>query len=349
MKFNTSFLALAFCATALGQTDLPPLTSTNAPAVNSAICSTSDSAIGVAAIAADINNITVNVLAIQDKFDDIRTTLSIIDSENLDSRKFSPPWGQLSQNWTNLLWGSRRLASDIIVYCNELTDVVLPLVANQSGIIVNPAAAVSTLEAYEQESVPLNASSEAMAQGFDDLRGNILNFYQMYKDFAVNQSSFDNSTITQLQTDIDSLQREIKTYQAKIADLGIAIGATVAGDAVLIALMPQFSVILLAAGVGAVAGETATLEQDKAVVAADQKSVNIDTNQIAALTAELNLIAAAQTNLQVVNSTALAVSNELTGFTAIWNAVNADITKAVSYIDMSINQTVSSSILLALT
>ncbi|KAF7356250.1 hypothetical protein MVEN_00956500 [Mycena venus] len=334
MKFNTSFLALAFCSIAIAQTDLPPLTNANAPAVYSAICESSDSAVGQAAIASDINNVTVNVLAIQDKFDDIRTTLSIIDSEHLDSREFSPAWGQLSQNWTNLLWSSRTLASNIIVYCNELTDVLLPILQT-----VDPAIAASTLVAYEQESVPLNTSSHALALGFDQLHGDILNFYEMYKDFAANQTIADNSTITQLETDIESLRSDIKTYQAKIADLGIAIGATVAGDVVLIALMPQFSVVLLAAGVGAIAGETAELEQDKARVTADQKSIDIDTEQIEALNAELQLIAAAQTNLELVNTTAVAVSEQLTGFTAIWNAVNADITKAVDYLNLSINQT----------
>jgi hypothetical protein len=65
MKFNTSFLALAFCSTAIAQTDLPPLNNTNAPAVYKAICESSDSSVGQAAIASDINNVTANVLAIQ--------------------------------------------------------------------------------------------------------------------------------------------------------------------------------------------------------------------------------------------------------------------------------------------
>ncbi|KAJ7731766.1 hypothetical protein B0H16DRAFT_1893247 [Mycena metata] len=179
----------------------------SAPAVNSAICASSDSTVGPAAIAAEINNITVNVLAIQDKFDAI---LSIIDSENLDSRKFSPAWGQRSQNWTHLLCGSRKLASDIIVYCNELTDVWRTKV---------------------QESAPLNASSEAMAQGFDELYGDFLNFYKLYQDFAVNQSISTNSTIMQLQTKIDSLRSEIKT----ITNSGLPAPT----DSVLSFLMPM--------------------------------------------------------------------------------------------------------------
>ncbi|KAF7336542.1 hypothetical protein MSAN_02286400 [Mycena sanguinolenta] len=330
MKFNTSFLALAFCSTAIAQN----LTSANAPAVYSAVCASSDSAVGQAAIASDINNVTVNVLAIQDKFDNIRTTLSIIDNEHLDSRQLSPAWGQLSQNWTNLLWSSRTLASSIIVYCNELTDVLLPILQT-----VDPATAASTLVDYKQESAPLNTSSHALAVGFEELQGDILNFYKMYVDFAANQTIVDNSTITELQTDIANLQSDIAIYRQKIADLGIAIGATVAGDVVLIGLFPQFSVILLAAGVGAIAGETAELEQDKARVATDENNINIDNEKIEALVAELQLIAAAQKNLELVNTTAAAASGEMNAFTDIWNAVNTDINKAVDYLDTSINQT----------
>jgi hypothetical protein len=160
-------------------------------------------------------------LRLQAKFDAIRTTLTIIDNEHLDSRQFSPDWGKLSQvcqehsnacaasrnpkNWTNLLWSSRTLASNIIVYCNELTDVLLPILQP-----VDPATAASILTEYKQESVPLNTSSNAIEQGFTDLHGDLLNFYQLYKDFAANRTITDNGTITTLQNEIESLRSEIK-------------------------------------------------------------------------------------------------------------------------------------------
>jgi hypothetical protein len=118
------------------------------------------------------------------------------------------------------------------------------------------------------------------------------------------------------------------------------------------------------AGIAALIGETVELEEDKSKVAseshglpglplltlvrylADQRNINIDTQMIEALNAELQLIAAAKTNLEQVNTTTVAVGEQITAFTAIWNAVNADITKAVGYLDDSINQTVSSFILL---
>jgi hypothetical protein len=117
------------------------------------------------------------------------------------------------------------------------------------------------------------------------------------------------------------------------------------------------------AGIAALIGETVELEEDKSTVAseshrlpglplltlvrylADQKNINIDTQMIDALNAELQLIAAAKMDLEQVNTTAVAVGEQITAFTAIWNAVNADITKAMGYLDDSINQTVSSFIL----
>ncbi|KAJ7726091.1 hypothetical protein B0H16DRAFT_1894871 [Mycena metata] len=326
-------------ATERRQSNPSSLTNENAPDVYTAICASSDSAVGQAAVSADIDNVTVNVLSIQNQFDDIRTTLAAIDEEDLDPRQLAPAWGVLAQNWTNLLWGSRQLASNIIVYCNELTDVVLPLVANQSGITVDPPTAASTLVDYLAESGPLDASSEALAVGFQTLSADVTDFYKTYINFAEGQSVTDNQMIVQLQMDIASLRDDITKAQIEIAVLGAAMGITFFFDVGAILLMPEFTQVLVAAGGAILSAEAAPFEQAKARITTDQDDITEDNIQIAELKAELGLIAAAQTNLQLVNTTAASVGSQLNAFTIIWNAVNADINKAVDYIQMSINQT----------
>ncbi|KAJ7036407.1 hypothetical protein C8F04DRAFT_1095430 [Mycena alexandri] len=343
---RTFFLALALTLTATAssakerrQSNASSLTSEKAADVYTAICASSDSAVGQATVSADINNVTVNVLSIQNQFDDIRATLAAIDEEHLDPRQLAPTWGVLAQNWTNLLWGSRQLASNIIVYCNELTDVVLPLVANQSGITVDPPAAVSTLVDYLVESGPLDASSEALAVGFQTLSADVTDFYKTYINFAEGQSVTDNQMIVQLQMDIASLRDDVTKAQIEIAVLGAAMGITFFLDVGAILLMPEFTQVLVAAGAAILGAEAAPFEQAKARITNDQDDITEDNIQIAELKAQLGLIAAAQTNLQLVNTTAASVGSQLNAFPIIWNAVNADINKAADYIQMSINQT----------
>ncbi|KAF7356249.1 hypothetical protein MVEN_00956400 [Mycena venus] len=348
MKLSTRklFLALALTLAATAssgkqrrQSNLPPLTSENAPKVYSAICASSDSAVGQATVSADINTITVTALSIQNQFDAIRATLAVIDNEHLDPHQLAPAWALLGQNWTNLLWSSHTLASNIIVYANELTDVVLPVVANLTGVTVDPGAAVSTLLAYQTESAPLNASSEALALGFQRLHADVTSFYKMYINFAESQSVADNQKIVQLQMDIGSLCDDIMKAQIEIGFLGAAMGITFIVDVAAIILMPQFVEALVAAGAAIISAEAAPFEQAKTRISDDQQAINDDNVQIAELNAQLGLIAAAQTDLQLVNTTAAAVGDQLNAFTVIWNAVNADINKAADYIGMSMNQT----------
>jgi hypothetical protein len=125
---------------------------------------------------------------------------------------FSLYFDWFHQQWTDVLWGSRDIASNTIAYCNEFTGVIMPFIANQTGTLCPISTAIEILQEYESEASDLEADSKAIGTAFQTLHGGLTNFNISYSDFASNQTTEDNNDILTLQTDITNLQQDISVY-----------------------------------------------------------------------------------------------------------------------------------------
>ncbi|KAE9393928.1 hypothetical protein BT96DRAFT_1022799 [Gymnopus androsaceus JB14] len=296
-----------------------------------------NSAEGSTAIQADIQNVTANSLAIQECacwiYDGqyIGAQLSFIDSENLDSQKFSPTWNEFEQQWTNILWASRTTASNTVAYCTEFTTVIMPFVANLSGPIP-PTISVQVLQQYISEAQSLAASAQANAESFTWLQGNITTFVATFQNFASQQQAQDNTQIQQLMADIASLNSKIDGLQKEISDVGVALGATIFLDVFAILLFPEFAPLIIGAGVLAVAGEVAAYDSLKQQVQDSKNEIASDQAQISNLQNSLQIISLTDSTLGNTKNSTATLTTQLGAFDAIWSAVVDDSNQVISYL-----------------
>ena len=86
------------------------------------------------------------------------------------------------------MWSSRSLASQIIVYANTLTNILLPNLDPAAGN-VNATEAADILNQYKASSVPLQTATQTLVDGFVRVQGDLANFYQTYANFALNRTA----------------------------------------------------------------------------------------------------------------------------------------------------------------
>ncbi|KAE9393931.1 hypothetical protein BT96DRAFT_1022802 [Gymnopus androsaceus JB14] len=270
------------------------VTNANAATAYSAQCSQINSAEGSAAIQADIQNAT---------FQSIGAQLSFIDSENLDSQKFSPSNDEYSL-------ASRTTA------------------ATQSHTVQN----YNILQQYISEAQSLEASAQATAESFIYLQGNLTTFAATFQNFASQQQAQDNTQIQQLMADIASLNSKIDALQKDISGVGAALGATIFADIFAVALFPNFAPLIIGAGVLAVAGEVAAYEVLQKEMQNDYNQIASDQTQISNLQANLQAISQANSTLASIKNQTATLTTQLGAFDAIWSAVVDDANQVISYL-----------------
>ncbi|KAJ6560532.1 hypothetical protein DFH09DRAFT_1161227 [Mycena vulgaris] len=298
----------------------------------SAVCSATNSATGQNAIQADIQSATANSLAISQTFQSILNKLTTIDSQNLNGgAKFAPKWQVISQNWTNILWASRTTASNTAAYCTEFTTVIMPFVANLTGPI--PASlSVEVLSEYSDMASDLADAAQATSESFTTLNNSINAFTSSFQTFAIQQKAADQNQIDALNGDIARLQAEIATFNRDISAIAAAMGVTIFGTLAGVTFFPEFAPFIIGFGLFAVAGEAAAwgvlqheLNDAKAQLSSDQLQINSLENQLAQ-------IAAANATLHTIEVSAQTMGQQLSGFSAIWNAVRSDCVEVSQYL-----------------
>ncbi|KAJ3798580.1 hypothetical protein GGU11DRAFT_865127 [Lentinula aff. detonsa] len=343
MKFTISLLALAipsitfarpnghideFKARGLRHRDTsistPTLNSTNAPAAYAAICSAANSEVATTAIQNDIQSTTVNAIAIQSDFQNIASELSFIDNQNLvpSAPKFEPQWQELSQQWTNVLWASRTAASNIVAVCTEFTAVIMPAIAKT----------VSILKDFLGEVEAQHQGSQSIPDGFTSLIGALTNFTESFTGYAGKLTESDEQTIQELQTEITALTANIKQLQIEMGAVGAGLGASVFVDAGLLYVFPEFSPVIIGAGLAAVGGSAIGFGLLETELESDYSQRSSDQNQIDALQEQLATIAQVNATLDSVKSQVDTMSGQLNVSTVIWNAVTSDIQQTINFL-----------------
>ncbi|KAJ3786698.1 hypothetical protein GGU10DRAFT_433646 [Lentinula aff. detonsa] len=342
-KFSISLLALAipsitfarpnghideFKARGLRHRDTsistPTLNSTNAPAAYAAICLAANSEVATTAIQNDIQSTTVNTIAIQSDFQNIASELSFIDNQNLvpSAPKFEPQWQELSQQWTNVLWASRTAASNIVAVCTEFTAVIMPAIANITDGEIPIHEAVEILNDF------------FISDGFTSLIGALTNFTESFTGYAGKLTESDEQMIQELQTEITALTANIKQLQIEMGAVGAALGAAVFVDVGLLYVFPEFSPVIIGAGLAAVGGSAIGFGLLETELESDYSQRSSDQNQIDALQEQLATIAQVNATLDSVKSQVDTMSGQLNVSTVIWNAVTSDIQQTIKFLQM---------------
>ncbi|KAF8877306.1 hypothetical protein CPB84DRAFT_1828838 [Gymnopilus junonius] len=319
------------------------LSVTQAEAGYAAMCSTANSNTGSNAILADINNVTVNALAIETEFRNVAAQLAFIDSENLDTQKFSANWTVLTQQWTNILWASRNTASDTVAYCQEFIDTIMPFVANASGINVPPPTSIEVLQEYIAEAQTFQNNAKITADAFASLQTNLTIFSASFNNFAQKLKASDDAAISSLLVDIDALTRTINQLDKEISEVATALGITIFTDLAAVVLFPEFAPIIIGVGVLAVAGEGAAwgILANQRSAAANQRAKDQVTVQ--QLQQQETAIAQANSTLRTIaNVTVPTMVNQLQAFNNIWNAVVSDCEQGITYLNTAETQSQSS-------
>ncbi|KAJ7270538.1 hypothetical protein C8J57DRAFT_1716576 [Mycena rebaudengoi] len=295
-------------------------------------CAAATSATGQAAIQADIGNATNNAIAITQSFTEIYAKLLVIDSENLNCGKlFAPTWNSINQNWTDILWASRTMASNTAAYCNEFTTTIMPLVTNFTAPIP-VGISVEVLQNYSAMADTLASQAQNTSEAFSAIIDALTDFTATFQLFAVNQSSVDQGALDTLTSDVIALKASIKTYNKLIILDGVEIATTAVITVATMAVLPGFSVFIIAAAATALDFEIKDL---KAVISkrdAAQATLDQDTPQIVSLTNELELIAQANYTLGNIQNSTSVMEDQLDAFTDIWNAVKSDCESVIEYI-----------------
>ncbi|PPQ72232.1 hypothetical protein CVT26_006991 [Gymnopilus dilepis] len=313
------------------------LSASQAQAGFEAMCSSASSPSGSSAITADINNVTVNSLAIETEFRNVAAQLAFIDSENLNNGKtFAPAWNDLAQAWTNILWASRDTASDTVAYCQEFIDTIMPAALAES---TTAPVGIELLQLYISEAESLEAQAQMTSDAFSALEKNLTTFTTMFNNFAVQLKQTDDGTIDSLLHDIAALNATISQLDKEINDIALALGVTVFVTVGASALLPEFAPLILGAGVIAVGGEAAAW----GVLAKERSN---DANQRSQDQAMVQELQQQETAIAQANSTLHSISNvtvptmvtQLSAFVSIWNSVVSDCEQAKSYLNMTIQQ-----------
>ncbi|KAJ6599532.1 hypothetical protein B0H10DRAFT_2231260 [Mycena sp. CBHHK59/15] len=295
-------------------------------------CSMANSATGQGLISADIQNATINSIAIDQSFSQIYAKLLVIDSENLDNGTlFAPTWKAINQNWTNILWASRTMASNSAAYCTEFTTVIMPFVANLTGPVPTTIS-VDLLKSYSDMADDLVAESNATSDAFADIINSITGFTATFSSFAAETGATDQKTIDDLNADIASLRAQIHDLNIAFTVDMVAIGVTVFATVAAIQLFPGSSSEILGAGLLALQIELVGLAVILGLRQTAQSTISDDQKKITTLTDELSQIAQADYTLAGIQNSTSTMDLQLQGFTAIWGAVKSDCTAVAEYL-----------------
>ncbi|KAJ6599533.1 hypothetical protein B0H10DRAFT_1959055 [Mycena sp. CBHHK59/15] len=336
---------------------LTNLTNAQLETAYAAQCAAVNSATGQSQILADIGNTTVNSIAIdvcpsftllslfpahvsQESFSQIYAQLLLIDSQNLNNGAFfAPTWNAINQNWTNILWASRTIASNTAAYCTEFTTTVMPFVANLTGPIPTNIS-VEVLKSYSDMADDLAAEAEATSEAFTDIINAMTDFTATFSRFAAEEDAMDQQMLDFLLDNIASLKQEIIQYNIEIVEAEILMGVTVFGSVVCMLLFPEAAPFIFLAGIAALgieAAEWANLQNERT---AALSFLDQNITQAAVLTNELAEIAQANYTLSQIQNSANAMGMQLQGFSAIWAAVKSDCNSVAEYITV-LNSTIA--------
>ncbi|KAJ3723598.1 hypothetical protein DFJ43DRAFT_1041925 [Lentinula guzmanii] len=271
----------------------------------------------------------------QSDFQNIASELSFIDNQNLvpSAPKFEPQWQELSQQWTNVLWASRTAASNIVAVCTEFTAVIMPAIANITDGEIPIHEAVEILNDFLSEVEDQHQGSQSISDGFTSLIGALTNFTESFTGYAGKLTESDEQTIQEeLQTEITALTANIKQLQIEMGAVGAALGASVFVDAGLLYVFPEFSPVIVGAGLAAVGGSAIGFGLLETELESDYSQRSSDQNQIDTLQEQLATIAQVNATLDSVKSQVDTMSGQLNVSTVIWNAVTSDIQQTINFL-----------------
>ncbi|KAJ3749877.1 hypothetical protein DFH05DRAFT_4442 [Lentinula detonsa] len=144
--------------------------------------------------------------------------------------------------------------------------------------------------------------SQSISDGFTSLIGALTNFTESFTGYAGKLTESDEQTIQELQTEITALTANIKQLQIEMGAVGAALGASVFVDAGLLYVFPEFSPVIIGAGLAAVGGSAIGFGLLETELESDYSQRSSDQNQIDALQEQLATIAQVNATLDSVKS-----------------------------------------------
>ena len=290
----------------------------------------------------------------------VNTLVTAVLSSSLPTLKTYPPdWqtfvaayeqaGSDALQWVNTVMARLlQVPQDVLNY-NTITTQLLQDAITQANTLVKQPSNAAALAALDQAltglTTQLNLVSTFVSgavtavQHFQDVLPNLATQLQTIAQKSVQDAQADQQQINNYQADIAQLQADIKSLTAAIIALAIADGiALTLGTVATIALWPIGAVVwfVLAPAVAVattyIALDASKIVADKAKIAADQQAITGLTADVATLTVLANSYAAMANQTQVVETS-------LGDVLAAWEALEADLTAAITDIRSAIADT----------
>ncbi|KAH8101810.1 hypothetical protein BXZ70DRAFT_77521 [Cristinia sonorae] len=208
----------------------PDLPSTDLRSAADGIATTADSHASESELLDEINKMAGAAAEVDKSFGDVsKLFLNVRNGMSspavkADMRKLEDRWNAHHQKYKSLLWRSRQVAGKAQAAADDFArDFVLFLGEDGESIEVKKREIHNYIEVLKKD----EQASEDMAQGFADLRTNIVNLVADWRGL-VKKYNIDaiSARIEKLKSEMDTLAHTLADLNAKISQLSIALSMT---------------------------------------------------------------------------------------------------------------------------
>jgi predicted nucleic acid-binding Zn-ribbon protein len=289
----------------------------------------------------------------------VTTLMTTVMSSTLPALNDHPPdWNdfvtaQLAAQQAALAWANQVLArllevpDDVQSYNATIVGYLADAVAQAEVLVADPdnQQALTALQADLNGVVrtlglitTFISGAITAIQGFQDQMPGLATNLQSIADKSIADANADKTQIDNLKQQIQTLEDDIKSLTAAIVALSIADGiALVMGTVITIAAFPIGALAWLFLG-PAVAVATTFIALDAVKIKDDKSAIEALQSAITGVTADVSVLSLLSDKYAQMSTSASALDQSLQSILGEWQALESDVTGAVTDINTALTQ-----------
>ncbi|KAF9526322.1 hypothetical protein CPB83DRAFT_858162 [Crepidotus variabilis] len=285
-----------------------------------------------------LKDLTSNIHNINDSFVKISISLGILDDKCYRKKngngsnggdvieKFRPTWDHIHKDFGDLIWDSRRIATEAAGHAQAFREVLIPIIESNEPSLEEKKRELKT---YIEDLEKSQTAAQQMSSSFSSLPARIKDV-QVRIGVALNAvgGNFERR-IDYLRNDIVKLTQELDKYN-KLADIALWVcvgGVAVAGAGGLMALTgimaPAAKYVMVA---GAIIGLGGAITEIVALKKANSTLREIDhkKEEINRLTKEHITFKEVQANVEMTLQDSEGLCQRLNAIGSVWAEIRTD-------------------------